>query len=687
MYLFFVCRFIELIFSAYPVEATRTGYCHPLPEMASSTKLHSSISLTDNILFSAEFHYLFAIRATSYDHFLNISSKNDIEEFVYKLNAMLQESQCINIDTLTIDQKIDLEIIISQLRLELIKWQEVRQYQKDPSVYLSFEAINYLLPTWGSEINHESNLPTSDDQETTESVKVGTHTSSLSLDQLSHPGVIHLSLKHRLLALLSRLHLLPSSLKSGQENLVRPVRIFTDRAIKLCDSFVHFFETGFLSLIQKLMSFADPKKFQVISGLVKEIVYASSIASLAINKFKDFLTEELLPMASNDIAIGRDVYNKLLTDGHLMPDSSVLLNLGEKHFAKVKKELEDLAFEIMPGKSWQEITEDIIRPFHPSAGDLLPSYLTEISRAKDHMMKCGLVPSIPTGEKVIGFYTPQFLVPFSPFGDFLNPVPFAGMGKTDAGLNVNSNNHIGYLMLHSVADMPLSLHEKEKLLQAHDYTWISVIAAHECYPGHHVQALLAQQHPRVLRKYYESPFFYEGWGLYCEQLAYETGFFERDWSLCGRAEEKEKFAKGDKKIDLTLEKAKEKALLFEDADYSKLNRLTQLRLQLWRAARVILDIKLHHGIMTFEACQEFLRSEIMFNPHSTTGEVFMYASRPTYAPCYIVGLVCLLEFREKEKANFQREGREFNLNTFHSFVLRTGCIPFPLLNKLSSELI
>ena len=76
--------------------------------------------------------------------------------------------------------------------------------------------------------------------------------------------------------------------------------------------------------------------------------------------------------------------------------------------------------------------------------------------------------------------------------------------------------------------MKLSPAEKEILLQAQNLIWISVIAPHECYPGHHTQTLLALQHPRILRKYYVSPLFYKGWGLYCEELAYETGFFHKE---------------------------------------------------------------------------------------------------------------------------------------------------------------
>ena len=40
------------------------------------------------------------------------------------------------------------------------------------------------------------------------------------------------------------------------------------------------------------------------------------------------------------------------------------------------------------------------------------------------------------------------------------------------------------------------------------------------------QALKSQEHPRPFRRFYCNPLFYEGWGLMCEEIAYETGFFK-----------------------------------------------------------------------------------------------------------------------------------------------------------------
>lgn len=61
-------------------------------------------------------------------------------------------------------------------------------------------------------------------------------------------------------------------------------------------------------------------------------------------------------------------------------------------------------------------------------------------------------------------------------------------------------------------------------------------------------------------------------------------------------------------------------------------RLTQLRLQLWRAARLILDLKLNCGVMTFEECCRFLQEKLMFSPEAAAGEVSLSSYRSEVGP-------------------------------------------------------
>lgn len=633
-------RFLSLHFCAYPEEATRTGYRNPPTKdyQVFCRKLCTGTQTKPLYLSQRE---LSAARACNFDHLLGPGSLDDIAKHCRRVRSLLVEVDGIDEASLSPQQAVDLHIIASQLNLELVKWNHLQTHKRNPGFYLPINAVLYLLPVWGPD-------------ESVCSADAGTR----SLQECTHPGAVDMSVEERLVALLSRLRAIPRLVQCGEQNLTSAVEIFTSTALEVCTSFRSFVAKDVSLLCEKLISLdpstTDPSVYEVI---LKDIAFSSTVAAASLDRYESFL-RQALSRATPACGIGKEVYESVLRYSHFFDNSTDLLRLGEEHFSKVQHQLEELAKEIDPTKSWQEIAKDVIETMRPTAPGLLAAYMSEIERARRHMLEHDLVPPLPESEQVWGFYTPKFLVPFSPFGDFLNPSAFAGMG---AAGRERPTHTIGHLMLHSIEAMELSRVEREKLLRAHTYPWISVIAPHETYPGHHVQALLAQEHPRILRKFYESTLFYEGWGLYTEQLAYETGFFDKD-QLYVTDEGEERIVPA--------------------AQFSKLARLTQLRLQLWRAARIILDVKLNTGELTFQECQEFLQKEVMFNPVASKGEVYMYVSRPGYATCYVAGYTMLMRLRERMRQHCSEHNQEFSLKGFHTTLLSNGCIPFRLLEKL-----
>ena len=58
----------------------------------------------------------------------------------------------------------------------------------------------------------------------------------------------------------------------------------------------------------------------------------------------------------------------------------------------------------------------------------------------------------------------------------------------------------------------------EKLSEVQQHFGISLTAAHEAYPGHHLQFVTANGHARKWRPLFAHAVFYEGWTLWCEQM-------------------------------------------------------------------------------------------------------------------------------------------------------------------------
>ena len=622
-----------LHFEGHPVEATRTGYRHAKPpnfDLEQSGFPASTGGKDISFSFDYDQTLMASMKAVNFDHLCGPCSEAEIRSYCEKVKSLLDEASCISTATLTSDQLVDLEIVIHGLKHELLQWNEIQSYKRDPLFYLPLNAILYLLPVWGP-VDSLPNLR-------------------------SHPGAASLSAGERLQALLSRLRAIPNSLIQAHRNLTESVLPFVETAIEICESFSEF-------LSDKLPFLArDSECCSDCVSVLNEIDDAAAIAASCVKKYKSFLGHHLLPVSSILSGVGKDLFESVLQYGFFIDSSSELLELGEKHFQRVKGELESLAAEIDPSRSWKEITKDEIQCMHPSAKDLLDSYMAEIQRCRQHVVEHGLVSFLPDDEKILGFWMPQFLTPFSPVGDYLNPSPFAEMATSTSSASSSSRSlrsRVGHLMLHSIEDKELSAEEEEMLLMGHDYTWISVVCPHESYPGHHLQALRAQTHPRILRKYHESTVFYEGWGLYTEQLAYETGFFKKEQA----------YKVGNVPANRVMSKE-----MFE-----KYARLTQLRLQLWRSARIILDVKLNKRELTVEECSEFLQREVMFNPGAIKGEVFMYLSRPGYASTYIAGYLQIMQLREVAR---EKLGASFDLTRFHDRLLEHGCIPFILLSKV-----
>ncbi len=157
---------------------------------------------------------------------------------------------------------------------------------------------------------------------------------------------------------------------------------------------------------------------------------------------------------------------------------------------------------------------------------------------------------------------------------------------------------------------------------------------HETVPGHHFQIALQVENKDLPRFRQIGAFggisaLTEGWGLYAERLAAESGWYEGD-----------------------LE-----------------GLLGQLDASLFRARRLVVDTGLH--------AKHWTRQEgIDYGIEAS--EVERYAVFPGQACSYMIGQLKIVEVREKAKKAL---GDKFSLRAFHDVVLNTGTVPLDLLER------
>ena len=299
-------------------------------------------------------------------------------------------------------------------------------------------------------------------------------------------------------------------------------------------------------------------------------------------------------------------------------DADHILEIGWEQLAKNKEARVEDARSIDPNAPEPAVV-DRVKSNHPKDFDeALACYKDAMMRARQHIIDHEIA-TIPAGETIAVIPTPEYLRTVIPFAAYFEPPKF---DKHPSGI---------YIVTPSVGNDPNAMRE-------HNYASISNTSVHEAYPGHHLQLSAAIAHPSLVRLAVDAPEFVEGWGMYSEQMMREQGF--------------------DAGPEFLL-------AMHTDA--------------IWRACRIILDIRMHRGEMTVDEATDFLVEHTAFERSNAQAEVFRYTYTPTYQLSYLLGKVLLLQLRADEQ---KRLGDRFSLKGFHDTLLRNGSLPISFHRRL-----
>src|SRR5882724_5497049 len=170
---------------------------------------------------------------------------------------------------------------------------------------------------------------------------------------------------------------------------------------------------------------------------------------------------------------------------------------------------------------------------------------------------------------------------------------------------------------------------------------LEALAHHEGIPGHHMQIAIAQELNGIpkFRKFSHAYTAYtEGWGLYSELTPKEIGLYADPYSDFGR-----------------------------------------LSLELWRAGRLVVDTGIHSKRWTREQAIDYLAKNTPNTEADCTDSINRYIVMPSQATAYKIGMLKILELREKAKKSL---GDKFDIRQFHEVVLSNGSVPLDVLEEL-----
>lgn len=172
------------------------------------------------------------------------------------------------------------------------------------------------------------------------------------------------------------------------------------------------------------------------------------------------------------------------------------------------------------------------------------------------------------------------------------------------------------------------------------------LTLHEAIPGHHMQIALNQENENLTlyrKQGYGTSAFSEGWALYAEKLSMEVGV--------GR--------------DL----------------YDELGILQS---EIFRAVRLVVDTGMHYKRWTREEAMKYMKEKTGMSDTEVRTEIERYIVWPGQALSYKVGMLKILELREKAKSAL---GEKFDIKKFHTIVLDNGNPPLFILEELVDKWI
>jgi uncharacterized protein (DUF885 family) len=172
----------------------------------------------------------------------------------------------------------------------------------------------------------------------------------------------------------------------------------------------------------------------------------------------------------------------------------------------------------------------------------------------------------------------------------------------------------------------------------YDASTMAALFLHEGQPGHHFQMALQQEMPLPrLRRHLWVNAFGEGWALYAETLGEELGLY---------------------------------------AD--PVARVGALRLEMLRAARLVVDTGLHARGWTREQAIAYWVENVGSSQAQAANQVDRYMAWPAQALGYKVGSLQIQALRRRAQ---EALGTAFALSEFHDAVLGAGALPLSLLER------
>jgi len=421
-----------------------------------------------------------------------------------------------------------------------------------------------------------------------------------------------------------RMEGIPRVIAQAKANLQHPPRVHTETAIEQTQGAINLVREGLSPVLDRAPQ------------MKKELTPLQEKTAAALEDYKKWLQNDLLPRSDGDFRLGADKFRKKLrfalasdlsmeeimkrAQADLQQTQTAIYETGLPLYKKYFPNADDKT--LADKHAVTAAVLDKLAEQHPDDATVVSYAQKILGEATDFVKQHNLVtiPSVPLDVIAMPEFKRGVAIAYCD-----SPGPLDKNGKT----------------FFAVAPTPKdwSKERKESFFREYNNYMIRDLTVHEAMPGHYLQLAHANEFsaPTLVRAIFRSGTFIEGWAVYTEQLMAEQGY-------------------GGPEV-----------------------KMQQLKMRLRAIANAILDQSIHAGNMNEKEAMDLMMKQMFQQEGEAVAKWKRARLTSAQLSTYFVGATEHLDLRAAEE---KKLGRDFDLKKYNDQVISYGSPPVKFVREL-----
>jgi uncharacterized protein (DUF885 family) len=421
-----------------------------------------------------------------------------------------------------------------------------------------------------------------------------------------------------------RMEKIPRVIEQAKANLQHPPSVHTETAIEQTQGAISLVREGLAPLLDRAPQ------------MKKELAPLQEKTAMALEDYKKWLQNDLLPRSDGDFRLGAEKFRKKLRFA-LASDLSMeeIMKRAQADLQQTQTAIYETALPLykkyFPNADAETLANkhtvtaavlDKLAEKHPDDATVVGYAKKIVGEATDFVRQRNLVtiPKVPLDVIAMPEFKRGVAIAYCD-----SPGPLEKNGKT----------------FYAVAPTPKdwSKERRESFFREYNNYMIRDLTVHEAMPGHYLQIAHANEFhaPTLVRAIFQSGTFVEGWAVYTEQMMAEQGY-------------------GGPEV-----------------------KMQQLKMRLRAICNAILDQSIHAGNMSEQEAMDLMTKQAFQQEGEAVAKWKRARLTSAQLSTYFVGVSEHLDLRDKAKA---KAGATFDQKKYNDQVISYGSPPVKYVREL-----